>query len=75
MVIVAEAERDANVLRGEGEGEAVRILAAALEKDEEFFAFRRSLEAYGNSLNSDTTIVLSADSSFFQYLEDPLPGN
>ena len=75
VVIVAEAERDANVLLGEGEGEAVRILAEALEKDEEFFAFRRSLEAYGNSLSSDTTVVLSADSSFFQYLEDPLPGS
>lgn len=74
VVIVAEADRDANVLRGQGEGEAVKILAQALEKDEEFFAFRRSLEAYGKALNSDTTVVLSADSSFFQYFEGPLPG-
>ena len=75
VIIAAEADRDANILRGEGEGNAVRILAEALEKDPEFFAFRRSLEAYSKSLNSDTTVVLSADSDFFQYFEDPYPGS
>ena len=70
-VIKADAERDANILRGEGEAQAILILAEALEQNPEFFAFRRSLEAYGNFLQSGTTVVLSADSDLFQYLESP----
>ena len=70
-VIQANAERDANILRGEGEASAIQILAEALERDPEFFAFRRSLEAYGNFLKEGTTVVLSADSDLFRYLESP----
>ena len=70
-VILAEAERDANKLRGEGEAEAISILADALEQDPEFFAFRRSLQAYQMFLNEGSTVLLSADSDLFQYLESP----
>ena len=70
-IIGADAERDANILRGEGEAQAILILAEALEQDPEFFAFRRSLEAYGNFLKEGTTVVLSADSNLFDYLEGP----
>ena len=70
-IIAAEAERDANTLRGEGEAEAIGILAEALEKDPEFFAFRRSLEAYTNFLATNTTLVLPASNDLFQYLESP----
>ena len=45
-IIGAEAERDANILRGEGEAEAIRIFADALEQGPEFYAFQRSLQAY-----------------------------
>ena len=47
------------------------LIAEALEQDPEFFAFRRSLEAYGNFLKEGTTVVLSADSDLLQYLESP----
>ena len=70
-IIQAEADRDANILRGEGEAQAISILAEALAQDPEFYAFRRSLEAYANFLKEGTTIVLSADSDLFQYLESP----
>ena len=70
-IILAEAERDANLLRGEGEGEAIRILAGALEKDPEFYSFRRSLEAYSKFLIGNSTILLSAKSDLFQFLESP----
>ena len=74
-VILAEAERDANKLRGEGEAEAISILAGALEQDPEFFAFRRSLQAYQAFLTEGSTALLSADSDLFQYLESPaVPG-
>ena len=67
-VILAEAERDANLLRGQGEAEAIRILATALEADPEFFAFRRSLQAYELFLKTNTTVVLSAGSDLFRFL-------
>jgi membrane protease subunit HflC len=70
-IVLAEADRTANRLRGEGEAEAIRILAEALEEDPEFFAFRRSLEAYTNFLTEKSTIVLSSQNDLFQYLESP----
>jgi membrane protease subunit HflC len=70
-IIKADAERDANILRGEGEAGAISILAEALAQDPEFFAFRRSLEAYGTFLDEGTTLVLSTNSELFRYLEGP----
>ena len=67
-IILAEAERDANLLRGQGEAEAIRVLATALKTDPEFFAFRRSLQAYETFLNANTTVVLSAGSDLFKFL-------
>ena len=71
-VILAEAEQEANKLRGEGEAEAISVLADALEKDPEFFAFRRSLETYSKALQEGTTIVLSSESDLFGYLSSPV---
>ncbi len=68
-IIAAEADETANQLRGEGEGEAIRILAEALEQDPEFFAFRRSLAAYRAVLGGQTTLVLPANSDLFRYLQ------
>ena len=71
-IIGAEAERDANILRGEGEAEAIRIFASALEEGPEFYAFQRSLQAYKMFLPQNTTVVLPADSDLFQFLQSPL---
>ena len=70
-IILAEADRESNRLRGQGEAEAIRILAEALEEDPEFFAFRRSLEAYRRVLNQGTTVILSADADLFRFLDSP----
>ena len=70
-VILADADKTSNQLRGQGEAEAIRILAEALEKDPEFFAFRRSLEAYQRILNPGTTVILSADADLFRFLDSP----
>ena len=70
-VILANADRDAAVLRGDGEAQAIAILAEELEKDPEFFAFRRSLEAYRAFLNQGTTVILSADAELFRFLDSP----
>ena len=70
-VILADADKTSNQLRGEGEAEAIRILADALEEDPEFFSFRRSLEAYERILNTGTTVILSADADLFRFLDSP----
>lgn len=70
-VIIAEAERDAQMLRGQGDEEAIKIYAEAFNKDKEFYAFIRSMEAYSNTLaDPDTRLILSPDSEFFRYFED-----
>lgn len=66
-IIFAEANRTAQILRGEGEGKKTRILVEAFGKDPDFFAFYRSMEAYGEALGKNTTMVLSPDSEFFRY--------
>jgi len=75
-VIVAEAQRDAEVARGAGDAEAARIYAEAYGAAPEFYSFVRSLEAYRNTLGEGTTLVLSPDSEFFQFLQgaQPVPG-
>lgn len=72
-VLLAEAQRQAQILRGEGEGEKTLILNKAFGLDPEFFAFYRSMEAYGDALGGGTTMVLSPDSEFFRYFTD-IPG-
>jgi len=66
--IVSEAARDAEIIRGEGDGERNRIFAEAFSKDSEFFEFYRSMNAYSEALaDSGTTMVLSPTSEFFRY--------
>lgn len=72
-IILAEAEQTSNEVRGLGEAEAIRILADALNRDPEFFAFRRSLESYQKFLNQQTTVILSSDADIFRFLQEP-PG-
>lgn len=67
--IISEARRDARIIEGEADAERNRIFAAAYSKDPEFFEFYRSLAAYEESLKgSNSTMVLSPDSEFFNYL-------
>jgi len=67
-VILAEAKRQAEILRGQGEGESVKIYADAFGKDKDFFAFYRSMQAYRDALSGhNTSLVLSPDSEFFRY--------
>lgn len=70
-VLLANADKESSIRRGAGEAEAIRILAEALQRDPEFFAFRRSLEAYKAFLNERTTVILPADSELFRFLEQP----
>ncbi|MFC4273027.1 protease modulator HflC [Sneathiella chungangensis] len=69
-VLIANARKDSEILRGEGDGEKNRIFAEAFGKDEDFFAFYRSMQAYrGSMADTDTTMVLSPTSQFFKYFD------
>src|SRR3546814_13019762 len=71
VVIVAEAEREAATLRGEGEATRNAILAETYSKDQEFFEFFRSLEAYRTTFADEgTMMVLSPTSDLLKYFSD-----
>ena len=71
-VILAEANQKSEELRGQGDADRNRILAEAFGKDPDFFAFYRSMQAYENGLKgSDTRLVISPNSDFFRYFNDP----
>ena len=70
-VILANAQRDAQIVRGEGDETSIKIYTDAFNKDKEFYAFFRSMEAYQNTLaDSDTRLILSPDNGFLKYLEN-----
>ncbi|MBW2146544.1 MAG: protease modulator HflC [Deltaproteobacteria bacterium] len=68
-ILIAEARKKAEELRGFGEAQALKIYAVAYEQDPQFFALYRTLEAYKQSLKEGTTLVISPDTEFFQYLK------
>ena len=70
-IIRAEAQRDSSQIRGEGEARAISILAEALNQDPEFFAFQRSLQTYRKGLPTGTTVILTDDAPFLNYLLGP----
>lgn len=68
-VIIAEAFRDAQKLKGQGDAKAAEIYATAYGKNPEFYAFYRSQQAYKNSFNSKSDVlVLDPKSEFFKYM-------
>jgi membrane protease subunit HflC len=71
-VIIAEAYRDAQRIKGEGDAKAAQIYAQAYEQNPEFYAFYRSLDAYRASLrNRGDVLVLDPSADFFKYLKNP----
>jgi membrane protease subunit HflC len=70
-ILLAAAYRDAEILRGDGDASATGIYAKAYNRNPEFYAFSRSIEAYKNSLGSDgDLLVLGPDSEFLRYLNN-----
>ena len=70
-ILIAEAYKQEQTVRGKGDAKAIKIYADALQKDPKFYAFIRSMEAYKNSLKSDTTILMTEDSDFLKFLNKP----
>jgi membrane protease subunit HflC len=69
-VIIADAYRDAQKIKGEGDGKSAAIYAAAFSQNPEFYAFYRSLEAYRSSFNNkNDMLVVDPSSDFFKYMK------
>lgn len=74
-VIIAEAYRDAQGIKGEGDAKASALYAAAYGKNPEFYAFYRSMESYKGSFKNKTDVmVLQPNSEFFRYMKSPRGG-
>ena len=67
-ILVAEAYKQEQIVRGEGDAQATKIYADAFSKDQKFYTFMRSMEAYKKSLKTDTTLLMSEDSDFLGFL-------
>ena len=67
-ILVAEAYKQEQAIRGEGDGMSTKIYADAFGKDPKFFSFMRSMEAYKKSLKTDTTLLMSEKSDFLGFL-------
>lgn len=71
-ILVAEAYRDSEVARGEGDAKATEIYAKAFNQDREFYKFYRSLTAYTKNFSTaGDVILLQPDSDYFRYFKDP----
>ena len=67
-VILANAQKQSEIMKGEGDGQRNKIFAEAFGKDPEFFAFYRNMQAYENALiGGETSLILSPDSEFFKF--------
>ncbi len=67
-ILIAEAYKQEQTIRGQGDGLATKIYADSFSKDPKFYNFIRSMEAYKKSLKTGTTILLSEDSEFLNFL-------
>jgi membrane protease subunit HflC len=68
--ILAEAYREAEIIRGEGDARAAELYARAYTRNQEFFSFYRSLQAYDEAIGTENDVlVISPDSEFFKYLK------
>ncbi len=69
-VLLADAEKSSQILRGQGEGTRTNILNSAFGQDAEFFEFYRTMEAYDNAFGEGTTMILNPKSDFFRFFGD-----
>ena len=74
-IVLETAEGTSALLRGEAEQQAITILANSLEKNPDFYTFRRSLEAYKVFMDSQTTVILDPESDLLRFLSDPSGGS
>ena len=70
-IIRANAQRTADITRGEGDAQAVQVFADAISANPEFYSFQRSLDAYRKILQTNSTVVIPPNSDLFEFLQSP----
>jgi membrane protease subunit HflC len=74
-IILSEAYKKGEKIKGEGDAEAMRIYAQAYNKDPHFYKFLRTLQSYEKFLDEKTTILLPGDTDLLELLENRATGN
>ncbi len=75
-VILAQANKKSEIMKGEGDGQRNKIFADAFGRDPQFFAFYRAMQAYEKALiGGETSLVLSPDSDFFKFFGKSIKPN
>ncbi len=67
--IRSEAYRSAEEIKGKADAEAISVYADAYNRDPEFYSFLKTLDTYKNTIDGDTTVILSSDSEYFEYFK------
>ncbi|MFC1709986.1 protease modulator HflC [Candidatus Omnitrophota bacterium] len=70
QLITSEAYRQAQILKGKADAEAIKIYAEAYSKDPDFYSFIKTLETYEQTIDKKSTIILTTDSEYYQYLKE-----
>ena len=71
--ILSQAYKEAQTIKGEADAKSTKIYADAYNKDPNFYAFLKTLETYNNTVDQDTTLILTTESEYYQYLKDSQP--
>jgi len=72
-LILSEAYKEAQGIKGGADAKSTKIYADAYNKDPEFFSFLKTLETYNNTVDKDTVIFLTTDGEYFKYLDQISP--
>ncbi|MFC1646132.1 protease modulator HflC [Candidatus Omnitrophota bacterium] len=70
QLITSEAYRQAQIIKGKADAEAIKIYAQAYNKDPDFYSFLKTLETYAATIDAKSTIILTTDSEYYQYLKE-----
>ncbi len=70
QLITSEAYRQAQILKGKADAQAIKIYAEAYNKDPDFYSFLKTLETYGKTIDEKSTIILTTDSEYYKYLKE-----
>lgn len=71
--ILSDAYKESQTVKGEADAKSTKIFADAYNKDPEFFAFLKTLETYHKTVDKETTIILTTDGEYYQYLKETTP--
>ncbi|MDP3786049.1 MAG: protease modulator HflC, partial [Candidatus Omnitrophota bacterium] len=68
-LITSEAYRQAQIIMGKADAEAIGIYARAYDQDADFYSFLKTFETYKTTIDDKTTIILTTDSDYYKYLK------